>query len=161
MNDPRTSAATEAAGFRAPMIHEAFPYLCVRGGARAIEFYTHVFGAVETCRIADRQGRVGHAELRFGPVTLMLADEHPEYGILSPLAHGGTGMRMHLHVDDVDVLARRAAAAGAVVLLPPTDQPHGERQCRLQDPFGHEWLIGHPIEPVSRAEAGPRIGAEG
>lgn len=54
---------------RAPVIREAFPYLCVRGGAQAIEFYTHVFGAVEELRLTDRQGRVGHAELgsRGGP----------------------------------------------------------------------------------------------
>jgi uncharacterized glyoxalase superfamily protein PhnB len=38
-----------------------------------------------------------------------------------------------------------AADAGAVILREPADQSHGERQCRLRDPFGHEWLLGHPI----------------
>src|SRR5690606_14326703 len=146
---------------RPPVIHEAFPYLCVREGARAIEFYAHVFGAVETLRFTDAQGRVSHAELVFGPVTLMLADEHPEHGILSPLAHGGTGLRIHLHVDDVDALARRAADAGAAIIMAPTDQAHGERQCRLRDPFGHEWLLGQQLEQLSPDEMRRRIAAEG
>src|SRR5690606_39864678 len=92
-------------------------------------------------------------------LTLMLADEHPEHGILSPLAHGGTGMRMHLHVDDVDALARRAWDAGATILMAPADQAHGERQCRLRDPFGHEWLLGHPVEDVPLEEVRRRIAA--
>src|SRR5688572_30802357 len=85
-------------------IREVFPYLCVRGGDAAIDFYTRVFGAKETFRIAGPGGRIGHAQMKFGPVTLMLADEHPENGIQSPLAFGGTGTRIHLHVDNVDAL---------------------------------------------------------
>jgi PhnB protein len=126
-------------------VREVFPYLCVRGAAAAIDFYTRVFGAREIQRITDATGRVGHAELALGPATLMLADEHPEYGIHSPLRFGGTGLTLHLHVDDVDAIARRAGDAGAVILREPADQSHGERQCRLRDPFGHEWLLGHPI----------------
>jgi PhnB protein len=141
-------------------IHEVFPYLCVRGGNAAIEFYTRVFGAKETLRIPGSDGRIGHAQLAFGPATIMLADEHPEIGIRSPLAFGGTGIRIHLHVDNVDSLAKRAADAGATILMPPTDQPHGERQCRLRDPFGHEWLLGHEVEKVSPAEMQRRYQAE-
>jgi PhnB protein len=134
-------------------IHEVFIYLIVRGGADAIDFYTRVFGAREVFRLQEPGGPVGHAELEFGPVTVMLADEHPEMNLLSPLAFGGTGVRVHLHVDDVDVLTRRAVDAGAVILFGPANQPHGERQCRLRDPWGHEWLLGHPVgEPLSREE---------
>lgn len=133
-------------------ISEVFPYLCVRGGSAAIDFYKRVFGAQETLRIPGLDGRIGHAQLKFGPATLMLADEHPEFGIQSPLAFGGTGIRIHLHVDNVDALAKRAAEAGATILMEPADQPHGERQCRLRDPFGHEWLLGHEVEKVSPEE---------
>jgi PhnB protein len=140
----------QAAG---PAVHEVFIYLCVRGGDEALGFYARVFGAEETFRLQEPSGRVAHAEMRLGPATLMLADEHPELGILSPLAYGGTGITIHLHVDDVDTLARRAAEAGATILIGPADQAHGERQCRLRDPFGHEWLLGHPIgEPMPPEE---------
>jgi uncharacterized glyoxalase superfamily protein PhnB len=142
------------------IIREVFPYLHVRDAAAALDFYARVFGAEETFRLADASGRVGHAEMRFGPMTIMLADEHPELGLLGPLAHGGTGTTLHLHVDDVDALAARAAEAGATLVRPPADHSHGERQCRLRDPFGHEWLLGHEIESVSREEMQRRIDAE-
>ena len=136
-------------------IREVYPYLIVRGGAAAIEFYREVFGAEEILRIADPDGRrIGHAELRLGPIIIMLADEYPELGILSPAAFGGTGTTLHLHVDDADALAARALGAGATMVREPADYEHGERQCRVRDPFGHEWLLGHEIGKAA-ADAAP------
>jgi PhnB protein len=143
-----------------PVIREVYPYLCVRGGAAAMDFYIQVFGAQELMRLTYPDGRIAHAELKLGPATLMLVDEHPEYGIRSPLAFGGTGTRIHLHVDDVDALTTRAVEAGATVLMAPTDQGHGERQAKIRDPFGHEWLLGHQLEAVSSEEIQRRFEAE-
>jgi PhnB protein len=143
-----------------PVIHEVFPYLCVRGCAAAIDFYARVFGAQELVRLTYPDGRIAHAELKLGPATLMLSDEHPEYGIRSPLAFGGTGIGIHLHVDDVDALTARAVEAGATVVRPPTDEGHGERQAKIRDPFGHEWLLGHQLEKVSSEEIQRRFEAE-
>jgi PhnB protein len=141
-------------------IHEVYPYLCVRNAAAAIEFYRRAFGAEEIFRLTEPGGRIGHAELKLGPATIMLADEYPEHGIRSPLAFGGTGTTIHLHVSDVDVLAAEALEAGATMVREPTDYGHGERQCRLRDPFGHEWLLGHEIEQVSREEMQRRFETE-
>lgn len=142
---------SEKSGLPMCTIREVYPYLCVRGAAAAIEFYQKVFGAEEIFRMTDPgNGRIGHAELKLGPVTLMLADEHPELGILSPLAFGGSGTTIHLHVDDVDALAKEAVQAGATILRQPADYSHGERQCRFRDPFGHEWLLGHETPKVAR-----------
>ena len=143
---------TEGAIGQKPVIREVFPYLCVRDAAAAIEFYTRLFGAEELLRLTDAGGRIAHAELKLGPVVVMLADEHPEYGIRSPLAFGGTGLTLHLHVDDVDILTARARNAGATVLREPEDHGHGERQSRVRDPFGHEWLLGQSIEEVAPEE---------
>jgi uncharacterized glyoxalase superfamily protein PhnB len=129
-------------------IREVYPYLCVHDAVAAIDFYVRVFGAEEITRLTDAKGRVGHAELKFGPALVMIADEHPEYGIHGPLTFGGTGTALHLHVDDVDTLTARARDAGATVLREPADQGHGERQSRLRDPFGHEWLLGHQLEAL-------------
>ena len=59
---------------------------------------------------------------------------------------------MHLHVDDCDAVVAAAVAAGATLLMPPTDQFYGERSARLRDPFGHTWLIGHSIETLTPQE---------
>lgn len=143
-----------------PEIYEVFLHLHVRGGAAAIDFYKRVFGAQEQMRLAYPDGRIAHAELIVGSVTVLLADEHPEYGVRSPLAFGGTGSSIHLHVDNVDRLARRAIEAGATMVRAPSDEGHGERQCRIRDPFGHEWLLGHPTERISPEEIQRRFEAE-
>lgn len=135
-----------------PVIHEVYPLLHVRGGAAAIDFYKRVFGVQELLRLAHPDGRIAHAELKLGSVPLMLADEHPVYGVLSPLAFGGTGSSIHLHADNVDRLTRRAVEAGAMILREPAVEGHDERQCLLRDPFGHQWLLGHQTENVSPEE---------
>jgi uncharacterized glyoxalase superfamily protein PhnB len=133
-------------------IHEVFPYLMVRDAKAAIAFYTQAFGAVELFRLAEPSGRIGHAELQLGPIVLMVCDEFPEYGMRGPQDGQFTGCTIHLHVDDADAMGERAVAAGATMLMPPTDQFYGERSCRLRDPFGHAWLIGHSIEKVQPQE---------
>ena len=133
-------------------IHEVFPYLRQRDCQAAIDFYREVFGAKETMRLAEPSGKIGHAELKFGNTTIMVADEYPDYGIHAPQPDQPAGCAIHLHVEDVDALTGRAAAAGAVILMEPRDQFYGERTSRLRDPFGHEWLLGHSIEEVSPEE---------
>lgn len=140
-------------------IHEVFPYLRVRNAAEAIEFYKTAFGAVEEFRLSEPSGRIGHAELKFGAATVMLSDEYPEYDIYSPAAFGGVGSSIHLHVADVDAITQQAIDAGARLLMPPTDQFHGERSSKVVDPFGHEWLLGSSIEEVSREEMQRRFTA--
>lgn len=142
-----------------PVIHEVFPTLRVRNAAAAIEFYGQVFGAEELFRLTEPTGRIGHCELKLGNLTLMLSDEYPEMGLMSPLAYGGNGSSLHLHVDNVDTLAERAVAAGATLTMEPADQFYGERSCRVRDPFGHDWLFGHPIEAVSPEEMQRRYDA--
>jgi len=140
-------------------IHELYAYLAVHDAAAAIDFYVRAFGAKERFRLTEPSGRIGHAELEFGPAVLMLADEFPEFGITGPRTLGGSGTRIHLHVDDADALIERAAAAGATVVMEPTDMFYGERGGRVRDPFGHEWLIGHQIEKVEPAEMQRRYDA--
>ena len=133
-------------------IHEVFAYLCVRDAARAIRFYVAAFGAEEIMRLTEPSGRIGHAELRFGPAVIMLADEFPEHGFVGPQGESGTSVTIHLHVDDADAMCQRAVAAGATLLSPPKDEFYGERSGRVRDPFGHRWMIGHEIEKVSPEE---------
>jgi PhnB protein len=132
-----------------PTIHEVYPYLRVRGAADAIRFYLEAFGATEKFRLVEPSGRIGHCELQLGPAVLMLSEEFPEYGLFAPDPAHGNGALVHLHVDDCDALAAQMAQLGASVTMPPTDQFYGERSCRVRDPFGHDWLLGHSIEDVA------------
>ena len=132
--------------------HELFAYLRVRGAAEAIEFYSKVFGAKETFRLAEPGGRIGHAQLDFDGTTLMLSEEYPELGILGPQSVGGASVTIHLHVDNADEVIQAAVDAGAEATSELKDQFYGERSGNIRDPFGHEWNIGHSIEKISTEE---------
>lgn len=121
--------------------------LCCKDAAAAIEFYKKVFGATESMRIVN-QGKVGHAEIRIGNAPIMLSDEFPEYGMRGPKSIGGSPVTIHLYVEDVDAVARRAVSAGAKELAPVTDQFHGDRSGKFEDPFGHVWYIATHKEDV-------------
>jgi uncharacterized glyoxalase superfamily protein PhnB len=133
-------------------IHELFPYLRVKDAGRAIEYYKQAFGAVEKFRLTEPSGRIGHCELSFGPATLMLSEEYPEFGFLGPQSIGGTSASIHLHLDDADAAIARAVAAGGTVIRPASDAFYGERSGTVRDPFGHEWMLGHSIEDVTPEE---------
>ncbi len=133
-------------------VHEVYPYLRVHSAAEALAFYERAFDAKELFRLTEPSGRIGHAEMRIGPATLMLSDEYPERGIKGPRTLGGTSFAIHLHVNDIDGLFDRAVQAGASVVRPPQDQFYGERSATVRDPFGHEWLLGQHIETVSTDE---------
>lgn len=133
-------------------VKELFPYLAVSDAARAIAFYEQAFGAKEKYRLTEPAGRVGHAELDFGGVTVMLADEYPEYDFKGADKYGGTPVMIHLHVDDCDALIDRAVAAGATLERAAQNQFYGERSGTIRDPFGHRWNIGHHLEDVPPEE---------
>jgi len=150
---PAVKTAKKRAVRPIPEGHPAVsPYLIVDGADRALAFYRKAFGAKELMRHAGPDGRIGHAEIRIGDSIVMLADEHPEVGARGPRAFGGSAVRLHVYVKDVDAVARQAIAAGATVVRPVQDQFYGDRNGTLEDPFGHEWHLSTHIEDVSPAE---------
>ena len=135
------------------------PYLIVSDGAAAIEFYQKVFGATLRMKLDAPGGRVGHAELEIGNGLVMLADEHPEMGALAPTTIGGTPVGLHLYLEDVDAVAKKAIAAGATLKRPVESQFYGDRLGSIIDPFGHLWHISTHVEDVSPEEIGRRAAA--
>ena len=135
------------------------PYLCVDGGARAIGFYTDVLGATERMRMDGPDGRIGHAELSIGESMIMLADEYPDMGFLSPGRIGGTAVTLHLYVEDADAVFEKALAAGAKALRPVENQFYGDRSGQFEDPFGHRWNVASHVEDVSEEEMARRAEA--
>jgi PhnB protein len=141
--------------------HTATPYLIVTGAAKAIEFYKSAFGADEIMRMPQPDGRIGHAEIKIGDSTIMLADEFPEMGARSPQSLGGSPVSILLYVEDVDTVFAQAVAAGAKVQRPLADQFYGDRTGGVTDPFGHVWYIATHKEDVSEEEMKKRAAAAG
>lgn len=144
--------------------HTITPHVVVPDAARAVDWYTSVLGAEERLRIPVPDGRVMSVELRFGDSTLMLADEFPEMGIVSPQTLGGTYMALHLIVDDVERVWQSALDAGAEVFHPLQDSFWGERHGQVIDPFGHRWGLAqhlHDVPPEELLRAAQEMFATG
>jgi PhnB protein len=124
------------------------PYLSVRGAADAIDFYTKIFGATERMRMPGPDGRIGHAELQIRDSVVMLSDEFPDMGVVSPQSLGGTPVTLSVYVDDVDSVIDRAVAAGATLDRPIENRFYGDRSGQIVDPWGHRWSIATHVEDV-------------
>jgi uncharacterized glyoxalase superfamily protein PhnB len=132
--------------------HTLTPHLTVRNAAEAIEFYKKALGAelVRASHMPD--GKVIHATLKIGDSMLMLNDEFPEFGALSPLSSGGAGVTIHLYTENVDRAFERVVAAGAQVRMPLMDQFWGDRYGVVADPYGHSWSLATHIKDMSPEE---------
>ena len=128
------------------------PYLTVKGASDAIAFYVAAFGATENFRLVDpADGRIGHAEINIGGVTVMISDEYPDFGARAPETVGGSPVKFLIYVDDCDGVFAKAIALGAVETRPIKDQFFGDRQGALTDPFGHSWTLSTVVESVEPA----------
>jgi PhnB protein len=131
--------------------HTVTPYLTVRGAAKLIDLLKQTFGAVETERIAGPDGTIGHAEVRIGDSVVMLADATPEFTPMPAM--------IHVYVNDVDAVYKRALQAGTISLREPTDQFYGDRSAGVKDFCGNHWWIATHKEDVPPEELKKRAEA--
>ncbi len=150
--------------------HSVTPYLIIDGAAEAIRWYGEALGATEVLRLtmpvlSEAGGGVGggdriaHAEIRIGDSMVMLSDEWPDMGKLSPTSRGGATSGLMIYLEDVDAAFARAVAAGGKVEQPVADQFYGDRSGSFTDPFGHSWTLATHVEDVSEAELERRMAA--
>ena len=133
-------------------MHTVTPHLICAGATAAIEFYQKAFNAVELLRIPGQNGRLMHACIRIGDSNVMLVDEMPEWGALSPKSLKGSPVTIHLFVKDVDAFVAQAVSAGAVVKMPVADMFWGDRYGKIEDPFGHAWSVATHIRDMTPEE---------
>jgi PhnB protein len=120
--------------------HAITPYLHVARIEELLAFVKEAFGAVETMRQIGSAGGL-HAEVRIGDSMVMMGGYQ-----------GMTEMptALHLYVEDADSVYARAVAAGATTLHPLVDQPYGDREASVRDPFGNHWYIAtHTASPAT------------
>ncbi|MFC7547399.1 VOC family protein [Plantactinospora sp. GCM10030261] len=145
------------------------PRLVVPDPDAAITFYRKALGADVVARFVLGDGSVTHAELAVGEARFSLTAEVAGWGLLSPAAVGGTPTLLTLAVPDARRQGERMVEHGAVVIVPVEDRPYGRCEGRLEDPFGHLWIVSHVTESLSDDEirnrlsgiAVPPIDAEG
>ena len=116
--------------------------LTIREASNAIEFYKKAFGAQELNRFLGPDGKsIMHAEIKIGDSIIMLNDENPQMGCLSPKSTGGPSSGIFLYVQNADDIFNKAISAGAKSKMPIMDAFWGDRFGSIEDPFGHVWSI--------------------
>jgi PhnB protein len=129
--------------------HTLTPYLIVKDGAAAIEFYAAAFGAKVLEQMTTPDGRVRHAELMIGDSPVMMGERQdvvvqatPPYAPVS----------IYAYVEDADALFARAIAAGAQEVDPVTLKFYGNREGGVTDPFGITWWLATRVEELTEEE---------
>jgi predicted enzyme related to lactoylglutathione lyase len=150
--DRLNATAGVTAAIPTPGAGAAIPYLAVRDGQAAIDWYVEVLGAsLLGDPIVMPDGRIGHAELALGAGTLYLAHEFPEYGTVAPQPTA-SAVSLVLHVTDVDARVAAARSHGGTVTK-EIAEVYGSRNATVVDPFGHRWMLQQPISTVPAEEA--------
>ena len=137
--------------FRRPSLGSALFY---KDAFAALDWLEKAFGFERTMVITDKDGNLGHSEMRFGDGYIMIGGEWIDY-VASPASIGGRNTQsVHVHLPaGIEAHCERARAAGAVILQEPADQFYGDRTYRARDPEGHVWTFGQTVRQVSREEA--------
>lgn len=118
--------------------------LLVRSVANSVPFYRDVLGA--TLRYADND----FAAFSLRGIDFMLHadhayDHHPLYASLQATCERGVGAELRILGIHPDQVEARAKQAGATIVQPSKDFPHGWREVTLLDPDGYIWTVGLPI----------------
>ena len=116
----------------------AIPYLSIKDGAAAIDFYKKAFDAEEAARMATPDGRLMHAHLYINGSSVMMSDCFPEHG--HPWKEP-QGFNIMLAVDDAEAWARRAIEAGCTETMPVKLEFWGDHYGQVVDPFGNTWAF--------------------
>lgn len=133
--------------------HSVTPTLIISGASDAIEFYKKAFDAEEIHRFPGPDGKsIMHAEIRIGGSPIMLTDEMPSMGALSPKSTGSPSGSIYLYVNDSDAVFNKAVSVGAKPIMPMMDGFWGDRIGAITDPFGHRWMIATKKKEMTKEE---------
>ena len=139
------------ASFTPEGYNTVIPTLAFKGADAAIKWYVNVFNAKEKMRFENPDKTIAYAEITIGESVIMLSEENPEYN-QSPKTLNGNSVNLHVYVPDVDATIKKAESNRARVIAPAKDQFYGDRNGRIEDPFGYLWIISTHVKDVSEAE---------
>lgn len=118
------------------------PWIIAGNSAEVIEFLKSVFEATEAegSRFINKDGSIGHAEVRIGDSVILLFDAKPEWPTLQAF--------LRVYVPDADAVFNKAIAAGSEPVTQMRTLFFGDRVGRVKDPFGNIWWIQTHVEDV-------------
>jgi PhnB protein len=117
------------------------PHLTIGNGITDVTFYERAFNCKELRRFTNDDGSIHVVEFELNGMLFHLHEEMHRGKEISPATAKGTTVLLGLMVEDVHAVVDSAIAAGAKLLQPVQDYEYGLRQGKIEDPFGHQWLI--------------------
>jgi PhnB protein len=135
-----------------PGYHTLTPSMSFRDTERAISWYKTVFGAEEKMKVNGPDKKIMHAEIRIGDSLIFLAEENPQYDSITPQTTKGNSVKLHMYVEDVDGVVKKAVQNGAKLVMAPMDMFYGDRVGNIEDPFGYSWVLSTHVKDVSEEE---------
>jgi PhnB protein len=118
-------------------LHTVNVYLHPLRAEPVIAFLKRAFGAEDVEKYASPDGVIHHARVRIGDSVIEMGEAHGPYQPLPTM--------FYLYVPKVDAAYRRSLEAGATSISGPADQPYGDRNAAVRDPFGNQWYLATPI----------------
>jgi uncharacterized glyoxalase superfamily protein PhnB len=120
----------------------------------ALDWLERTFGFRRSMVITDKDGKLGHSEMKFGDGYIMVGSEWADF-VASPVSVGRKNTQtIHVHLPDgLDAHCAHARAAGAEIIREPEDQFYGDRTYMARDLEGHVWSFAQTVRHVSREEA--------
>lgn len=119
----------------APSLYPTFTYA---DAERAITFLKEAFGFEEMIVHRGTTRPIEHAELAFEDGVIMLGSKADPP---KPHMTGATSVYVAT-TGDIDALCESARAAGAEILMEPTDLDYGSRDFQCRDFEGNVWSFG-------------------
>lgn len=120
----------------------------------ALDWLERAFGFKRSMVITEKDGTLGHSEMKFGDGYIMVGREWAEFTASPASLKGRNTQTIHVHLQDgIDAHCERARAAGATIIREPADQFYGDRSYLAKDPEGHVWSFAQTVRHVTRAEA--------
>ncbi|MER9841589.1 VOC family protein [Mesorhizobium australicum] len=120
----------------------------------ALDWLEAAFGFERSMVVSNAEGKLVHAEMRFGDCYLIVDSEWADHVASPASVQGKNTQSVYVRLaDGLDAHCEQARAAGASIIQEPADQFYGERQYRARDPEGHVWTFTQPMGSVSREEA--------
>lgn len=114
------------------------PYLIAEGAQGVLDFLRAAFGATELRRFDMPDGTIMHVEVRVGDTVVMLGDAGESWP--------ATPCHVHVYVEDVDAVFRRALDAGGTPVAEPTRQEGDpDRRGGVKGPAGNTWWISTQV----------------
>lgn len=125
--------------------HALTPYLMLDDPRGFMRFLTEAFQAEQVGDVAeDGRGNVMHADMTIGDSHIMFGTATEQWPAQSN--------SLHLYIDDVDEVFRRAVAAGATSVKEPTTEFYGDRSGVVRDAWGNLWMVSTHVEDVPPEE---------